>query len=94
MYVEVTLCICDCLSNNRPSLYHKLNIFSVQLAAIFNSYHYTMHLTPILDWSAFLRAALTLCKCGFDTMAPVERTKWMTSTWDSTLHHGCVHWAP
>ena len=49
--------ICDCLSNNRPSSYHKLKYFSVQLVAIFNSYHYTMHLTPILDSSAFLRAA-------------------------------------
>ena len=26
-------------------------------------------------------------------MVPVECTKWMTSTWDCTLHHGCVHWA-
>ena len=26
-------------------------------------------------------------------MAPVERTKWMTSTWDCTLGHGCVYWA-
>ena len=26
-------------------------------------------------------------------MAPVERTKWMTSTWDCTLDHNCVHWA-
>ena len=34
-----------------------------------------------------------MCKCGFDMMAPVERTKWMTSTWDCTLGHGCVHWA-
>ena len=48
---------------------------------------------PILDWSAFLRAALTVCKCGFDTMAPVECTKWMISTWDCTLGHGCVYWA-
>ena len=24
-------------------------------------------------------------------MAPVERTKWMTSAWDRTLDHGCVH---
>ena len=36
---------------------------------------------------------LTVCKCGFDTMAPVERTKWMKSTWDCTLSHGCVYWA-
>ena len=33
---------------------------------------------PILDWSAFAGQLLTVCKCGFDTMAPVERTKWMT----------------
>ena len=26
-------------------------------------------------------------------MAPVERIKWMTSTWDCTLGHGCVYWA-
>ena len=26
-------------------------------------------------------------------MAPVERIKWMTSTRDCTLGHGCVHWA-
>ena len=26
-------------------------------------------------------------------MAPVERTRWMTSTWDCTIDHGCVHWA-
>ena len=26
-------------------------------------------------------------------MAPVKRTKWMTSTWDSTLGNSCVHWA-
>ena len=45
------------LSNNRPSSHHKLKLFSVQPVAIFNSYHYTMHLTPILDWFAFLRAA-------------------------------------
>ena len=25
-------------------------------------------------------------------MAHVERTKWMTSTWDCTLSHDCVHW--
>ena len=24
-----------------------------------------------------------VCECGFDIMAPVEHTKWMTSTWDS-----------
>ena len=24
-------------------------------------------------------------------MAPVERTKWMTSAWDRTLDHSCVH---
>ena len=24
-------------------------------------------------------------------MAPVERTKWMTSAWDRTLDHACVH---
>ena len=24
-------------------------------------------------------------------MAPVERTKWMTSAWDHTLVHGCAH---
>ena len=24
-------------------------------------------------------------------MVPVERTKCMTSTWDCTLDHGCVH---
>ena len=48
---------------------------------------------PILDWSAFSGQFLTVCKCGFDTMVPVERTKWMTSTWDCTLGHGCVYWA-
>ena len=48
---------------------------------------------PILDWSAFLGQLLIVCKCGFDTMALVERTKWMTSTWDCTLGHGCVYWA-
>ena len=47
----------DCLSKNQPSSHHKLKYFYVQLVAIFNSYHYTMHWTPILDWSAFLRAA-------------------------------------
>ena len=26
-------------------------------------------------------------------MAPVEHTKWITSTWDCTLGHSCVHWA-
>ena len=26
-------------------------------------------------------------------MAPLECTKWMTSTWDCTFGHGCVHWA-
>ena len=26
-------------------------------------------------------------------MKLVERTRWMTSTWDCTLNHGCVHWA-
>ena len=36
---------------------------------------------------------LTVCKCGFDMMAPVEHTKWMTSTWDCTFGHGCVYWA-
>ena len=36
---------------------------------------------------------LTVCKCGFDTVAPVERTKWMTSTWDCTLGRSCVYWA-
>ena len=45
---------------------------------------------PILDWSGQL---LTVCKCGFDTMAPVECTKWMTSTWECTLGHSCVYWA-
>ena len=60
---------------------------------ICNSYHYTVHPVPIIDWSAFLRAVLTLCKYGIDTMAPVERTKWMASTWDCTLDHSCVHWA-
>ena len=34
-----------------------------------------------------------MCKCGFDTIVPVKRTKWMTSTWDCTLSHGCVLWA-
>ena len=24
-------------------------------------------------------------------MAPVERTKWMTSAWDRTIDHACVH---
>ena len=24
-------------------------------------------------------------------MVPVERTKWMTSAWDRTLDHACVH---
>ena len=57
---------------------------------------------PILDWSTFLGQLLTVCICGFDKMAPVECTKWMTSTWDCTLGHatwdctlghGCVYWA-
>ena len=26
-------------------------------------------------------------------MAPVKSIKWMASTWDYTLDHGCVHWA-
>ena len=60
---------------------------------MYNSYHYTVHMMPILDQSAFLMELLTVCKCGFDTEAPVEHTKWMTLTWDCTLGHGCVHWA-
>ena len=32
-------------------------------------------------------------KCGFNSMAPVEHTKWMASTWDCTLGHDCIHWA-
>ena len=57
---------------------------------MFNSYHYTLHPAPILDLSGQL---LTLCKCGIDTIAPMECTKWMASTWDCTLDHGGVHWA-
>ena len=48
---------------------------------------------PILDWSAFPGKILTVCKCGFDTMAPVECTKWMISTWDCTFGHSYVYWA-
>ena len=47
---------------------------------------------PFLIGLLYSGQLLTVCKCGFDTMAPVERTKWMTSTWDCTLGHGCVHW--
>ena len=46
---------------------------------------------PCLIGLLFSGQLSTLCKCGLDTMAPVERTKWMTSTWDRTLGHGCVH---
>ena len=62
------------------------------LVAIFNSYHYTAYLVPFLISLLFSGLLLTVCKCGFDTMAPVERAKWMTSAWDCTLGYGCVHW--
>ena len=48
---------------------------------------------PILDCLPLSGQLLTVCKCGFDTMASVEHTKWMTSTWHCTLGHGCVYWA-
>ena len=39
----------------KTSLVRTINLFfSVQLVAM----HYTVHMMPILDWSAFLRAAL------------------------------------
>ena len=48
-------------------------------------------MTPILDWSVFLRAAFITVKCGFDMMVPVECTKRMTSTWDHTrLYPMCL----
>ena len=66
LYHHLYQYICDFLSKNRPSSHHKLKyFFSVQLVAILNCYHYTMH-----------------------SMAPVERTERMTSTWDRTLDHG------
>ena len=38
----------------------------------------------------FSRQLLTLCKCGIDTMVPVEHAKWMTLTWGYTLEHSFV----
>ena len=80
----------------KTSLVCTITEIFVQLVAIFNSYHYTVHKIPILPFLIsllFSRQLLTVCKCGFDMMAPVERTKWMKSTWDCTLGHGCVYWA-
>ena len=48
--------------------------------------------SPFLISLLFSGLLLTVCKCGFDTMVPVERAKWMTSAWDCTLGYGCVHW--
>ena len=76
---------CDCLSKNRPSSQHKLKYFflSSLSIAIITPCIGSPHLIGLL----FSGQLLTLCKCGFDTMAPVERTKWMTSTLDHTLNH-------
>ena len=83
---------CDYLCENQPSLHHKINFFQSSLKL------YTIASITMCIWCPFLIGLLfsgrllTVCKCGFDTMAPVERTKWMTSTWDCILDHGCVHW--
>ena len=57
------------------------------------SSHHKLFFLPSLISLLFSGQLLTLCKCGIDTMAPVEHTKWMASTWGCTLNHSCVHWA-
>ena len=37
-----------------------------------------------LKWSAFLREVLQPCKAMTDTLAPVKRTNWALSAWNST----------
>ena len=84
------------VSNNWSSFHHQLKYFSTQLVAIFNSYHYTVTSIQSQHYISLLfpRQLLTLCKCGLDTMAPVECIKWVASTWYCTLIHACVRWAP
>ena len=41
-------------------------------------------------WSAFLREDLRSCKSMTDTLAPVERTNWALSAWNSTLDRNDV----
>ena len=38
-----------------------------------------------LKWSAFLRGGFAPCKAMTNTLAPVERTNWVLSAWNSTL---------
>ena len=69
-------------------------IFLAQLLAILNSYLYTVCPMAILKWSAFLREDLQPCKIMTDTLAPVERTNWALSAWNSTLDRNdvCSAW--
>ena len=84
---------CDCLCKNRPSSHHKLKSFFVSSLQLYSIAIITLHIqSPFLISLLFSGLLLTVCKCGFDTMVPVERAKWMTSAWDCTLGYGCVHW--
>ena len=79
----------------QPSSHHKLTIyFSPACRRLCTIASITLCIRcPFLIGLPFSGQLLTVCKCGFDMMTPVERTKWMTSTWDCTLSHGCVYWA-
>ena len=43
-----------------------------------------------LKWSAFLRVDLWPCGTMADTLAPVGRTNWALSAWNSTLDQNDV----
>ena len=66
--------------------------FLAQLIAILNSYPHTMSPMARLKWYAFLREGFCslVRKTMTDTLAPVERTNWVLSAWNSTLDRNDV----
>ena len=94
-YVHIAMYICDCLCEHQPGSHHKLIFFSPACSYVRRIASITLCIScPFFTGLIFSGQLLTVCKCGFDTMAPVERTKWMTHiNLGLYLGHGCVYWA-